>query len=82
MCARAAPGRPRSRRGHAHPTSRLARKPGLPDPRALPFPAPAPLAGVAVTTGLHLWRRNALLSVLVGTAVHGGPGRPIPVFAR
>ncbi|MFD7401977.1 branched-chain amino acid transporter permease [Streptomyces sp. NPDC059866] len=29
----------------------------------------APLAGLAVTVGLHLWRRNALLSVFAGTAV-------------
>ncbi|WP_081238785.1 branched-chain amino acid transporter permease [Streptomyces viridosporus] len=29
----------------------------------------APLVGLAVTVGLHLWRRNALLSVLGGTAV-------------
>ncbi|MFK0290227.1 branched-chain amino acid transporter permease [Streptomyces sp. NPDC090442] len=34
-------------------------------PRAL-----APLAALAVTIGLHLWRRNALLSILGGTAVH------------
>lgn len=26
--------------------------------------------GVAVTAGLHLWRRQALLSILVGTAVY------------
>ncbi|NNN31085.1 branched-chain amino acid ABC transporter [Streptomyces sp. S3(2020)] len=37
----------------------------LPEPRAL-----APLAALAVTTGLHLWRRNALLSIFGGTAVH------------
>ncbi|MFI9029611.1 branched-chain amino acid transporter permease [Streptomyces sp. NPDC053560] len=30
----------------------------------------APLAALAVTIGLHLWRRNALLSILAGTAVH------------
>ncbi|POX56320.1 branched-chain amino acid ABC transporter [Streptomyces sp. Ru71] len=29
-----------------------------------------PLAALAVTVGLHLWRRNALLSILGGTAVH------------
>ncbi|MEV6319484.1 AzlD domain-containing protein [Streptomyces sp. NPDC051776] len=29
----------------------------------------APLAGLAVTVGLHLWRRNASLSVLAGAAV-------------
>ncbi|WP_030670334.1 branched-chain amino acid transporter permease [Streptomyces rimosus] len=30
----------------------------------------APLVALAVTVGLHLWRRNALLSILGGTAVH------------
>ncbi|MFF5566899.1 branched-chain amino acid transporter permease [Streptomyces sp. NPDC012623] len=30
----------------------------------------APLAALAVTIGLHLWRRNALLSIVGGTAVH------------
>ena len=34
-------------------------------PAALPF-----VAAVAVTVGLHLWRRNALLSILVGSALH------------
>ncbi|MCF3122287.1 AzlD domain-containing protein [Streptomyces arenae] len=37
----------------------------LTQPRAL-----APLVALAVTVGLHLWRRNALLSILGGTAVH------------
>ncbi|GAA2237690.1 branched-chain amino acid transporter permease [Streptomyces nogalater] len=32
--------------------------------------AAAPLAALAVTTGLHLWRRNALLGILGGTATH------------
>ncbi|MER5202458.1 AzlD domain-containing protein [Streptomyces sp. NPDC002825] len=32
--------------------------------------AVAPLAALAVTVGLHLWRRNALLSIVGGTAVH------------
>ncbi|MET8468181.1 AzlD domain-containing protein [Streptomyces sp. NPDC006422] len=32
--------------------------------------AAAPLAALAVTVGLHLWRRNALLSILGGTSVH------------
>ncbi len=32
--------------------------------------AAAPLAALAVTIGLHLWRRSALLSVLGGTVVH------------
>ncbi|MFF2807408.1 branched-chain amino acid transporter permease [Streptomyces sp. NPDC058000] len=35
------------------------------EPRAL-----APLVALAVTIGLHLWRRNALLSILGGTTVH------------
>ncbi|GGX74431.1 branched-chain amino acid transporter permease [Streptomyces hiroshimensis] len=30
----------------------------------------APLIALAVTVGLHLWRRNALLSILGGTAAH------------
>ncbi len=34
-------------------------------PAALPF-----VAAVAVTVGLHLWRRNALISILAGIAVH------------
>lgn len=32
--------------------------------------AAAPLSALAVTVGLHLWRRNALLSIVGGTAVH------------
>ena len=34
-------------------------------PAALPF-----VAAVTVTVGLHLWRHDALLSILAGTAVH------------
>ncbi|MFM9370554.1 branched-chain amino acid transporter permease [Streptomyces sp. Da 82-17] len=30
----------------------------------------APVIALAVTVGLHLWRRNALLSILGGTVVH------------
>jgi branched-subunit amino acid transport protein AzlD len=30
----------------------------------------ATAAGLIVTAGLHLWRRNAILSVLSGTAIH------------
>ncbi|GAA2270509.1 hypothetical protein GCM10010234_01010 [Streptomyces hawaiiensis] len=30
----------------------------------------APLAALGTTVGLHVWRRNALLSILGGTAVH------------
>jgi branched-subunit amino acid transport protein AzlD len=33
-------------------------------------PEPGHVAAVAVAVGLHLWRRNALVSILVGTAVH------------
>lgn len=32
--------------------------------------AVAPLAALAVTVAVHLWRRNALLSIVAGTAVH------------
>jgi branched-subunit amino acid transport protein AzlD len=42
--------------------------------RALPLSHPAhaiaPLAALAVTLGLHLWRRSALLSILGGTLVN------------
>lgn len=41
--------------------------------RDLPLAHPraaAPLAALAVTAGLHLWRRNALLSIVGGTAVN------------
>lgn len=35
------------------------------------FPHTIPeLIGVAVTAALHLWRRNSLLSIAVGTAVY------------
>jgi branched-subunit amino acid transport protein AzlD len=33
-------------------------------------PVAAVTAALAVTVGLHLWRRNAVLSILAGTAVH------------
>lgn len=40
--------------------------------RSLPLAHPAralpSVAALAVTVGLHLWRRNALLSILAGTA--------------
>jgi branched-subunit amino acid transport protein AzlD len=35
-----------------------------------PGQLPTPLLALAVTIGLHLWRRNALLSILAGTAVN------------
>jgi len=34
-----------------------------------PYGAPLGLA-LAVTVGLHLWKRSAVLSILAGTAVH------------
>jgi branched chain amino acid efflux pump len=41
--------------------------------RHLPLSHPAKalpdLLGLAVTVGLHLWRRNAMLSILGGTAI-------------
>lgn len=39
------------------------------DLTAAPFGLPE-LAGVAVTAGLHLWRRNALLSIVAGTLTY------------
>jgi branched-subunit amino acid transport protein AzlD len=42
--------------------------------RDLPVSHPAclvaPLAGLAATVGVHLWRRSALLSIVIGTAVY------------
>ncbi|TDC74317.1 branched-chain amino acid transporter permease [Streptomyces hainanensis] len=41
--------------------------------RDLPVTEPrvlAPLAALATTVGLHLWRRDALLSIVGGTVVH------------
>lgn len=37
-------------------------------PLAHPSRAAAPLAALGVTIGVHLWCRNALLSIVVGTA--------------
>jgi branched-subunit amino acid transport protein AzlD len=37
-------------------------------PAALPF-----AVAVLVTVGLHLWRHNALISILAGTTVHVAP---------
>jgi branched-subunit amino acid transport protein AzlD len=39
-------------------------------PLTTPRHAAAPLLALAATVGLHLWRRNALLSILAGTAVN------------
>ncbi|MFF3849361.1 branched-chain amino acid transporter permease [Streptomyces sp. NPDC002328] len=41
--------------------------------RDLPVTEPrvlAPAVALAVTVAVHLWRRNALLSILAGTTVH------------
>ena len=38
-------------------------------PLSHPGTALAPAAALAATVGLHLWRRNALLSILAGTLV-------------
>ncbi|WP_425264865.1 hypothetical protein [Streptomyces yokosukanensis] len=38
---------------------------------------PAPAAALAVTVGVHLWRRNAPLGILVGTAVHAAPASTV-----
>jgi branched-subunit amino acid transport protein AzlD len=42
--------------------------------RSLPLTAPVQalpdILALAATVGLHLWRRNAVLSILGGTAVH------------
>jgi branched-subunit amino acid transport protein AzlD len=37
-------------------------------------------AGFIVTAGLHLWRRNAVLSVLGGTAVHVALASTLPAW--
>ena len=39
-------------------------------PLANPARALPDILALAVTLGLHLWRRNAVLSILGGTAVH------------
>ncbi|GAA2782619.1 AzlD domain-containing protein [Kitasatospora sp. CM 4170] len=39
-------------------------------PLAGPLRATPTLLALAATLGLHLWRRNAVLSILGGTAVH------------
>ncbi|WP_395294051.1 branched-chain amino acid transporter permease [Kitasatospora hibisci] len=39
-------------------------------PVASPLRAAPTLLALAATLGLHLWRRNAVLSILGGTAVH------------
>ncbi|UVJ39045.1 branched-chain amino acid transporter permease [Arthrobacter sp. CJ23] len=44
-------------------------------------PATAAIAaGFIVTAGLHLWRRNAVVSVLGGTAVHVALASTLPAW--
>ncbi|MFD9127746.1 branched-chain amino acid transporter permease [Kitasatospora sp. NPDC059571] len=51
--------------------------------RDLPLTHPgrllAPVAALAVTVGLHLWRRSALLSIIGGTAVHVALASTLPM---
>ncbi|MFJ5711651.1 hypothetical protein [Streptomyces sp. NPDC093105] len=51
-----------SRQDHGHPARHCLRD--------LPVTEVRAAAPLAVTVGLHLWRRDALLSVLGGIAVH------------
>ncbi|MEV5085443.1 AzlD domain-containing protein, partial [Streptomyces sp. NPDC056159] len=60
------------RRSRHRPTSASRRRFEILHLRDVPLTqsrAAAPLAALAVTVGLHLWRRNALLSILGGTVV-------------
>lgn len=50
-------------------------------------PSPTPLtfaaaAGFAITASLHLWRRNAVVSILGGTAVHVALASCLPAMVR
>lgn len=60
----------RWRRGQADPLGRLdvGQPPVLTQMKHTQARATAPLVALAVTIGLHLWRSNALLSILGGTA--------------
>ncbi len=58
------PQRPHAARRHGDPARLHPAQPALADPaRALPE-----ILALASTVGLHLWRRNAVLSILGGTA--------------
>ena len=48
-------------------------------PLAGPVQALPDVLALAVTLGLHLWRRNAVLSILGGTAVHVALATGLPV---
>jgi 4-azaleucine resistance transporter AzlC len=41
---------------------------------------PAPVLALAATLGLHLWRRNAVLSILGGTAIHVALATGLPAL--
>jgi len=49
-------------------------------PAALTPVAVAVAAGFITTAGLHLWRRNAIVSVLGGTAVHVALASNLPAW--
>lgn len=49
-------------------------------PPALTSTTVAVAAGFIVTAALHLWRRNAVLSILGGTTVHVGLASALPVW--
>ena len=48
-------------------------------PLADPGRAPPDILALATTMGLHLWRRNAVLSILGGTAIHIVLATALPV---
>jgi branched-subunit amino acid transport protein AzlD len=48
-------------------------------PLADPGQALPDILAVAATVGLHLWRRNAVLSILGGTAIHVVLATALPV---
>lgn len=51
--------------------------------RTMPLTSPGQalpdILALAVTVGLHLWRRNAVLSILGGTAIHVALVTALPV---
>ena len=49
-------------------------------PLADPVRALPDILALAATLGLHLWRRNAVLSILGGTAIHVALATVIPAL--
>jgi branched-subunit amino acid transport protein AzlD len=49
-------------------------------PLADPVPALPDILALAATLGLHLWRRNAVLSILGGTAIHVALATALPAL--